>query len=228
MDAGEGGEDGKKCILVGGGGELLFFLGKTLEGKHFFNEKINRNGAEGVVFLWRLYYNVVKSGAKWFFVVENYCEGVKVAEGGDSEMFLGQYQHSIDAKGRLIVPAKFREGLGERFVVTKGLDNCLFAYPQEEWKIFEEKLKQLPLTNPGARKFVRFFFAGAVECELDNQGRIMVPTHLREYAGLKKDIVSIGVNNRIEIWNKDNWNEYSDEEDYNSNELAFEMENLGI
>ena len=127
MDAGEGGENGKKCILVGGGGELLFFLGKTLEGKRFFNEKINRNGAEGVVFLWRLYYNVVKSGAKWFFVVENYREGVKVVEGGDSEMFLGQYQHSIDAKGRLIVPAKFREGLGERFVVTKGLDNCLFA-----------------------------------------------------------------------------------------------------
>ena len=131
-------------------------MGKVLEGKRFFNEKINRNGAEGVVFLWRLYYNVVKSGAKWFFVVESYREGVKVAEGGDSEMFLGQYQHSIDAKGRLIVPAKFREGLGERFVVTKGLDNCLFAYPQEEWKIFEEKLKQLPLTNPGARKFVRF------------------------------------------------------------------------
>ena len=82
-----GGENGKKCILVGGGGELFFFLGKALEGKRFFNEKINRNGAEGVVFLWRLYYNVVKSGAKWFFVVENYREGVKVAEGGDSEMF---------------------------------------------------------------------------------------------------------------------------------------------
>ena len=97
--------------------------------------------------MWRLYYNVVKSGAKWFFVVENYRKGVKVAEGGDSGMFLGQYQHSIDAKGRLIVPAKFREGLGERFVVTKGLDNCLFAYPQEEWKIFEEKLKQLPLVR---------------------------------------------------------------------------------
>ena len=136
-------------------------------------------------------------------------------------MFMGQYQHSIDAKGRLIVPAKFREGLGEHFVVTKGLDNCLFAYPQDE-------LKQLPLTNTGARKFVRFFFAGAVECELDNQGRIMVPPHLREYAGLKKEVVSIGVNNRIEIWNKESWNDYSNEEDYISNELAFEMENLGI
>ena len=126
-------------------------------------------------------------------------------------MFMGEYQHSIDAKGRLIVPAKFRDGLGEHFVVTKGLDNCLFAYPQEEWKIFEEKLKQLPLTSTGARKFVRFFFAGAVE-----------------YAGLKKDIVSIGVNNRIEIWNKENWKEYNEEENFISNDLAFEMENLGI
>ena len=180
------------------------------------------------MFLCQLYYNVVNSGSKWGFVVEKHHKSGEMVKGGDSEMFLGQYQHSIDAKGRLIVPAKFRDGLGERFVVTKGLDNCLFAYPQEEWKVFEEKLKQLPLTNPGARKFVRFFFAGAVECELDNQGRIMVPPHLREYAGLKKDIVSIGVNNRIEIWNKDSWNDYSDEEDYISNELAFEMENLGI
>ena len=161
-------------------------------------------------------------------MVEKCHKSGEMAEGGDSEMFLGQYQHSIDAKGRLIVPAKFRDDLGERFVVTKGLDNCLFAYPQEEWKVFEDKLKQLPLTNPGARKFVRFFFAGAVECELDNQGRIMIPPHLREYAALKKDVVSIGVNNRIEIWNKDSWNDYSDEEDYISNDLAFEMENLGI
>lgn len=182
----------------------------------------------GLVFLLQLYYNVVKSGSKWFFVVEKRHKSGEMAKGGDSEMFLGQYQHSIDAKGRLIVPAKFRDDLGERFVVTKGLDNCLFAYPQEEWRVFEDKLKQLPLTNPGARKFVRFFFAGAVECELDNQGRIMVPPHLREYAGLKKDVVSIGVNNRIEIWNRDSWNDYSDEEDYISNELAFEMENLGI
>ena len=111
-----------------------------------------------------LYYNVVNSGVKWSFVVKNHRKRGEREKGGDSEMFLGQYQHSIDAKGRLIVPAKFRDDLGERFVVTKGLDNCLFAYPQEEWKIFEEKLKQLPLTNPGARKFVRFFFAGAVEC----------------------------------------------------------------
>lgn len=143
-------------------------------------------------------------------------------------MFLGEYQHSIDAKGRLIIPARFREGLGAQFIVTKGLDHCLFVYPQEEWKMFENKLKQLPLTNTGARKFVRFFFAGAVECEMDQQGRIVLPLHLREYAGLKKEIVSIGVNNRVEIWNKENWKSYNEEENFISNDLAFEMENLGI
>ncbi len=150
------------------------------------------------------------------------------AKGGDYKMFLGEFQHSIDSKGRLIVPSKFRDGLGEHFVVTKGLDNCLFAYPKSEWAIFEEKLKQLPLTSSGARKFVRFFFSGAIECDLDNQGRINLPANLREYAGLKKDVVSIGVNNRVEIWNKDDWAEYNNEENFISNELAFEMENLGI
>ena len=143
-------------------------------------------------------------------------------------MFLGEYQHSVDAKGRLIVPSKFRDGLGESFVVTKGLDKCLFAYAKEEWKVFEDKLKQLPLTNVGARRFVRSFFAGAIECEMDNQGRIMIPANLREYAELKKDVVSIGVNNRIEIWNRENWTEYNNEDNFISNELAFEMENLGI
>lgn len=143
-------------------------------------------------------------------------------------MFLGEYQHSIDAKGRMIVPARFREDLGVRFIVTKGLDHCLFAYPQEEWTIFENKLKQLPLTNAGARKFVRFFFSGAIECELDNQGRIVLPQNLREYAGLQKEVVSIGVNNRVEIWNKESWKAYNEEENFISNDLAFEMENLGI
>lgn len=143
-------------------------------------------------------------------------------------MFLGEYQHTIDAKGRLIVPAKFREALGSPFVVTKGLDQCLFAYPHSEWKAFEEKLKQLPLTSADGRKFVRFFFAGAAECELDNQGRIILPPNLREYASLKKDIVTIGVNNRVEIWNKDNWKTYNEEDNFISNELALKMENIGI
>ncbi len=143
-------------------------------------------------------------------------------------MFMGEYQHSIDAKGRLIVPAKFREGLGEHFVVTKGLDNCLFAYPQSEWKAFEQKLSRLPLTSTDARKFVRFFFSGAVECDLDNQCRIILPINLREYAHLKKEIVSIGVNNRVEIWDKQSWRAYNEEENFISNDLAFKMENIGI
>ena len=172
-----------------------------------------------------VYYNVDNSGIKWMKMERLFLLWWK---GGVTIMFLGEYQHSIDAKGRLIVPARFREGLGSRFIVTKGLDNCLFVYPQEEWKIFENKLKQLPLTNPGARKFVRFFFAGAIEFELDHQGRIVLPQHLREYAGLQKEIVSIGVNNRVEIWNKENWKSYNEEENFISNDLAFEMENLGI
>ena len=144
------------------------------------------------------------------------------------KMFLGEYQRSIDNKGRLIIPAKFREDLGEHFVVTKGLDNCLFAYPQKEWKVFEDKLKEFPLTSAGTRKFMRFFFSGAVECGTDNQGRINLPFHLREYATLTKDVVSIGVNNRVEIWNREHWNAYNHEENFISNELVIEMENLGI
>ena len=97
-------------------------------------------------------------------------------------MLLGEYNHNIDDKGRVSVPAKFREDLGISFIVTKGLDNCLFAYSKEEWTKFEEKLKSLPLTNPNARNFIRFFFSGATECEIDKQGRINIPQSLREYA----------------------------------------------
>lgn len=143
-------------------------------------------------------------------------------------MFMGEYQHNIDSKGRLIVPAKFREELGATFIVTKGLDKCLFAYTKDEWKVFEEKVRKLPLTNKDVRKFVRFFFSGAVECETDNQGRIMIPQNLREYAVIKKEIVSIGVSNRIEIWSKENWIEYNDEENFIDGQLAEKMAELGI
>lgn len=143
-------------------------------------------------------------------------------------MFMGEYQHNLDAKGRLIVPSRFRDELGERFVITKGLDKCLFVYPQSEWKIFEEKLKTLPITNAGARKFVRFFFAGAAECEPDAQGRIIIPSNLREYADIKKEVVSIGMANRLEIWNKENWVEYNDVENFVDSELAEKMSELGI
>jgi len=124
-------------------------------------------------------------------------------------MFMGEYQHTIDAKGRLIVPARFREGLGDRFILTKGLDGCLFAYPPQEWTALENKMRSLPFTRADARAFVRFFFAGACECEVDKQGRILIPASLREYAALEKDVVVIGVSSRVEIWSAARWRDYS-------------------
>ena len=143
-------------------------------------------------------------------------------------LFIGEYRHSLDVKGRIIVPAKFRDGLNDKFVLTKGLDGCLFAYSKEEWANFEEKIKSLPLTNKDARAFVRFFFAGAVECEIDKQGRTLIPPMLREYAGLSKDIVIIGVSNRVEIWSQDKWDSYSEAEDLEADELSEKMAMLGI
>ena len=141
-------------------------------------------------------------------------------------MFMGEYSHSIDTKGRLIIPAKFRELLGEEFVLTKGLDGCLSIYPMDEWNAFEEKLKALPLTNKNARTFSRFFVAGATVCELDKQGRILVPATLREFAGLEKDVVLTGSLNRIEIWSKAKWIENSNYDDMDS--IAEGMQEMGI
>lgn len=141
-------------------------------------------------------------------------------------MFMGEYNHTIDAKGRLIVPAKFREELGEIFVITKGLDGCLCVYANDEWTAFEEKLRTLPFTNKNARKMTRFFMSGATSCEVDKQGRILIPSTLREFAELEKDVVLVGVASRIEIWSKDKWNEnctYDDVED-----IAESMAELGI
>lgn len=121
---------------------------------------------------------------------------------------MGEYHHNIDHKGRLIVPSKFREQLGEQFVLTRGLDQCLFGYPLDEWKLLEEKLKALPLTKKDARAFTRFFFSGATECELDKQGRINIPSPLTGYAQLEKECVILGVSNRIEIWSKPLWEDY--------------------
>ncbi len=141
-------------------------------------------------------------------------------------MFIGEYEHSVDAKGRLIMPAKLREDIGEKFVVTKGLDGCLFAYSQNEWLNFEEKLKTLPLTNKNARDFVRFFLAGATECEIDKQGRFLISGNLRNYANLEKEVVIVGVLNRIEIWNKEKWSNV--DENISADEIAENMESLGI
>ncbi|WP_069650154.1 division/cell wall cluster transcriptional repressor MraZ [Caloranaerobacter ferrireducens] len=143
-------------------------------------------------------------------------------------MFIGEYQHSIDKKGRLIIPAKFREDLGDSFILTKGLDNCLFVYPKSEWKVLEEKLKSLPLTRKDARAFVRFFFAGATECELDKQGRILIPSNLRQHCKLVKDAVIIGVSNRVEIWSKEEWILYNEDEDLSYENIAEKMAELGI
>ena len=141
-------------------------------------------------------------------------------------MFMGEYNHTIDAKGRLIVPSKFRETLGDTFVVTKGLDGCLFVYDNKEWAIFEEKLKSLPITNKEARQFVRFFLAGAAEVEVDKQGRILVPNVLREFAELNKDVVLIGVASRIEIWSKERFEGMTAYEDMD--EIAEHMAELGL
>ena len=141
-------------------------------------------------------------------------------------MFMSEYSHSIDAKGRVIVPAKFREELGETFVVTQGLDGCLFVFPNEEWKNFEEKLKTLPMANKDARKFVRFFLAGAALAEVDKQGRILIPSVLREFADITKDAVLIGVGSRVEIWSKERWEGTATYEDMD--EIAEHMAELGL
>lgn len=141
-------------------------------------------------------------------------------------MFMSQYNHTVDAKGRLIVPSKFRDQLGDEFVVTKGMDGCLFVYANEDWKAFEEKLATLPMTNKEARMFTRFFLAGAATLEVDKQGRILLPANLREFAALDKDVVLVGVGTRIEIWSKENWENMDADQDMES--VAASMETFGL
>lgn len=143
-------------------------------------------------------------------------------------MFMGEYNHTVDTKGRLIIPSKFRELLGDEFIVTKGLDGCLFVFPQNEWQAFEEKLRKLPLNQKGARQFTRFFVAGATPCELDKQGRILLPATLREFAGLDKDVVLAGMLNRIEIWSKAKWTENNALDDDDMDDIAEQMTDLGL
>ena len=141
-------------------------------------------------------------------------------------MFMGEYNHTIDAKGRLIIPSRFRELIGEEFVLTRGLAGCLSIYTMDEWVAFEEKLRALPLTNKDARTFSRFFVAGATTCQLDKQGRILVPQTLRQFAGLEKDVVLTGNLNRIEVWSKEKWSENCNYDDMDS--IAESMQNIGI
>lgn len=143
-------------------------------------------------------------------------------------MFRGEFQHSIDPKGRLIIPNKFRTSLGERFVATKGLEKCLFVYPMPEWQKWEEKLMNLPLTNADARALVRFFVSGATECELDKQGRILLPANLREYAELEKEVVVLGLISRVEIWSRERWEKYNSETEVNPEEIAEKIAAFGL
>lgn len=143
-------------------------------------------------------------------------------------MFIGEYHHTIDSKSRLIIPSKFRDNLGSKFIMTKGLDNCLFVYPEEEWNVLEKKLRTLPLTNRDARAFVRFFFSGATECVLDKQGRILIPNNLKKHAKLIKEAVIIGVASRIEIWSKEEWDEYNNDDSLSYDSIAEKMVQLGI
>lgn len=140
-------------------------------------------------------------------------------------MFMGEFNHSIDSKGRIIIPSKFREDLGDDFVITLGLDGCLFAYPNNEWLAFIEKLKTLPGTKE-ARQLQRYFMAGAAACETDKQGRILIPAKLRESADLNKDIVFVGVLNKIEIWSKERWENNNDYD--NVDAIAEHMSEYGI
>ncbi|MEG1362955.1 MAG: division/cell wall cluster transcriptional repressor MraZ [Clostridia bacterium] len=143
-------------------------------------------------------------------------------------MLLGEYSHNLDTKGRISIPAKFREDLGMSFIITKGLDNCLFIYSKEEWNKFETKLKELPTSNIAARNFIRFFFSGASECEIDKQGRINIPQNLRQHANLTKDVYVIGVSTRVELWDKNVWDNYTSSDNMNMDEIAIQMSNLGI
>ncbi|MDD5269761.1 MAG: division/cell wall cluster transcriptional repressor MraZ [Candidatus Omnitrophota bacterium] len=129
-------------------------------------------------------------------------------------MFYGEYEHTIDRKGRIIIPSKFREVFKENFVekfyVTRGLDKCLFVFTEEEWKLAEQKFKGMSFTKADSRKFNRLFFSGAVDVTCDKQGRVLLPQYLKDYAGIKRDVMIVGVSNRMEIWSKEEWNRYYD------------------
>lgn len=144
-------------------------------------------------------------------------------ESGEFQMLMGEFHHNIDEKNRLVIPSKFREELGEVFIVTRGLDGCLFVYSQTEWTKITEKLKTLPFTQANARKFTRFLLSGAIEAELDKSGRVGITSPLIEYAGITKECVIIGANDRLEIWSKEYWDKFMED---NNDEFASIAENL--
>ena len=143
-------------------------------------------------------------------------------------MFMGKYQNSIDAKNRMIVPSKYREELGYKCVLTKGIDKCLYIYPMSEWERFMTKLSALPSSDMNARAFVRHFYANAVECEVDRQGRLTIPQELLDYAGIDKELVTIGILDKIEIWSRAEWENAEDGPQLAPEDIAQKMAEYGI
>ena len=144
-------------------------------------------------------------------------------------MLMGEYRHNIDEKNRLIIPSKFRYELGEKFIITRGLDGCLFVYPLTEWDKITKQLNNLPFTKKDARAFNRFFLSGATECEFDRQGRVNISSPLVTYAALEKECVIIGVNDRLEIWSKTNWEKFFNDKQDDLSDIAenlFEVGNI--
>lgn len=152
----------------------------------------------------------------------------KVGKSGKLKMFIGEYQHNLDEKGRLQVPVKFRTKLSGGAVITRGLDCCLFLYPKEEWQAIAEKISSLPMSNPQARSFSRLLLAGAMEVELDKTGRIVVPSFLRQYANLKKSAILAGLWGKIEIWSEESWRAYQSDAEKQAEENINQLEDLGI
>ncbi len=143
-------------------------------------------------------------------------------------MLIGEYKHTLDPKKRLSVPSKWRKDLGKTLIVTRGLDNCLFVYPQAEWKKITEKIGQLPLGQADTRSFNRFFLSGAVEIEVDSVGRILVPDFLKEFAGLDTKVVLAGIYNRVEIWGENKWEEYKRKIESQADQLAEKLGEIGV
>ena len=143
-------------------------------------------------------------------------------------MFIGEYIHSIDNKKRLAIPARFRKEFGEKAILTRGLDNCLFLYPLQEWQRFSEKLGQLSMGQANTRSFARLMLAGASEVDFDNLGRILIPDYLKNYADLKKKIIVAGVLNRLEIWDREKWEKYKEEIEKNTDAIAEKLGELGL
>ena len=171
---------------------------------------------------------MVLNGSQWgsdskVVQLEGWKEGERMTDG-----FIGEYYHTIDAKGRVIIPQKFREELGDHFILSRGLDGCLWIQSQEEWNDFRGKLRQLSTIDKKSRNFKRFFTAGATPCELDKQGRILVPAALRKHAGLEKDVVLTGMDNRIELWSLDTWENVSDIDESGMDEIAQHLIELGV